>query len=476
MKLNNISIILGVVLLCFPFHISYGQGARYTGSYTKSAVIQHVNKSNFVIEGLEITNGGTNLIILYSCENVIIRNNKFASSPTRLAIYLDNCKNITIVDNTFENVQSGLIAHNSQSIKFEYNDVTNIVGNLKGGGNGNMVLFDKVSGTGNSVSYNVCENFSGQSSTEDIINLYQSHGTSGSPIMVKGNWLRGGGPSSSGGGIILGDVGGSYQIAEDNIVVDPGQYGISIAGGHNNTLRNNKIYGSRKSYNNVGLYAVNWYEEQGQSHSITVANNIINYTNKDGNINNWWYGDNMGTINGKETNKYDASMNASILPNKIIGRAQSSSLPGNNSSGGGSTPLPEEKPTENATPEKKPDPAPENKPDSVPEKEPDPAPENKPDNTTQDKETNNLDNLFPDIKNDPSIKIYQDRFGRVCINIRGRVLTSAKFFVANEKGEVVFQYNLARFHTVIPMKPNPGKYVLVVRNGNKAHKKTITFR
>lgn len=447
MKLNNISIIiiLGVVLLCFPFHISYGQGARYTGSYTKSAAIQHVNKSNFVIEGLEIPNGDRYLIVLYSCENVIIRNNKFGSSPTKLAIYLDDCKNITIIDNTFENVQSGLVAHKSQSIKFEYNDVTNVVGPLKGGGNiGNMAMFDKVSGSGNSISYNVCENLSGESSPEDIINVNQSNGTSASPIMVKGNWLRGGGPSTSGGGIILGDVGGSYQIAEDNIVVNPGQYGISIAGGHNNTLRNNKIYGSRKSYNNVGLYAVNWYTDRGQSHSITVANNIVNYTDKNGNINNWWYGDNMGTISSKETNKYDASLNASILPDKIIGRARSSSPP----STGGSTPLPEEKP----------------------------APEEKPNDPDKDKETENSGNPFPEIKNDPSITIYQDWFGRICINISGRVLPSAKFLAANEKGEIVYQQGLARFHTVLPQKPNPGKYILFVSNGDKAFMKTFIFR
>ena len=188
-----------------------------------------------------------------------------------------------------------------RGLNLNNNDATNIVGPLKGGEKiGNMARFDKVFGTGNSISYNVCENFPGESSPEDIINVNQSIGTSASPIMVKGNWLRGGGPSTSGGGILLGDVGGAYQVAENNIVVDPGQYGIAIAGGNNIALRNNKIFSSKKSYNNVGLYAANWYESLGKSSNITVANNTVNYTNKDGKLNNFWYAGNVEPISGRK--------------------------------------------------------------------------------------------------------------------------------------------------------------------------------
>ncbi|WP_298653408.1 right-handed parallel beta-helix repeat-containing protein [uncultured Proteiniphilum sp.] len=454
MKRNYI-IILGVVLLCFPFHISYGQGARYTGSYTKSAAIQHVGKSNFVIEGLEITNGDQSLIVLYNCENVIIRNNKLSGASIKRAISLDNCKNITIVDNTFENIQSGLVAHKSQSIKFEYNDMTNVVGPEGGGTIGKMAQFDKVSGTGNSISYNVCENFPGKSSPDDIINLYQSHGTAQSPIVVKGNWLRGGGPSPSGGGIILGDFGGSYQIAEDNIVVNAGQYGISIAGGNNMTIRNNKIYGSRQSFTNIGLYAANWSESLGKSSNITVANNTVNYTNKDGVVNNWWFAGNVEPVIGKETNVYDRSLSASILPDKIIGRARSSSTPGNETPGGGSTPLPEEnKPTE-------PEPTPE---------------EQQPGNTDENEESDEPGTSLPEIKNDPSILIYLDKYNRVCVNNWGRLESSATVTAANGAGEVIYSQSLTRFHTVLPTRPVPGNYTILVRNGNKAHLKTLYIR
>ena len=188
-------------------------------------------------------------------------------------------KTLQLIDNTFEDVQSALIASTSQGIKFDYNDVTNVVGGLRGGnGVGVLAQFIQVTGAGNSVSYNVNENFEGQSAPEDLININQSSGTAQSPIVVRGNWIRGGGPSVSGGGINLGDLNGAYQIAEDNILVDPGQYGVAISGGHDMTLRNNTVYSKREPYNNVGLIAVNWYE--GQSYNITVAENKINYTNK----------------------------------------------------------------------------------------------------------------------------------------------------------------------------------------------------
>ncbi|NLD23444.1 MAG: hypothetical protein GX670_04350, partial [Bacteroidales bacterium] len=179
-----------------------------------------------------------------------------------------------------------------------------------------------VTGSDNSVSYNVVENVFGESSPEDIINIYQSHGIKQSPIVIKSNWLRGGGPSLSGGGILLGDLGGSYQIAEDNILVDPGQYGIGIGGGNNMTLRNNKVYAKQQYFTNVAISICNWSEKQsGPSHSITVENNTVNYTNREGiSVKSWWIYENMEPVTGIETNKYDPKLDASILPDIIINR------------------------------------------------------------------------------------------------------------------------------------------------------------
>ncbi len=466
MKRINYTIIIGLVLLCFPFLMSYGQGARYTGSYTKSSRVQHTNKSNFIIEGLEISSDDGDAIALYDCENVIIRNNKLGPSPTRRGVYLYNCKNITIVDNTFENVQSGLVASTSQGVKFEYNDVTNVVGKLKGSKEmGVMAQFIQVTGTGNSVSYNVSENFPGESSPEDLINMFQSHGTAQSPIVIRGNWIRGGGPSLTGGGINLGDMSGSYQIAEDNILVNPGQYGIGISGGQNMTLQNNKVYSTRQSFNNVGIVGANWYENLGQTSNITIANNAINFTHRDGYLNNWWYMGNLGQVIGKETNKYDPNLTASILPNQIIGRARaaSPSNPGDEIPGGGSTPLPgdEGQPGDG-----------DNKP--APGEQPGDG-NNEPAPGEGEKEPEIPGVQLPDINNHPSISIYLDRYNRVCVNIRGR-LSSPNVIAANGKGEIIYRAPLNRFHTVLPRRPEPGNYIIYVKNGNREHLKTLYIR
>lgn len=417
MRQNILTMVLGAVLLCIPSHLSYGQGDRYTGSYTKSAAIVHKGKSNFTIEGFEFSNINGNMIELYECENVIIRNNKFSFSGKN-GIYLYKCKNITVIDNTFENVQSGLRASLSQGIQFEYNDVSNIIGKLKGSNElGVMAQFIQVSGANNSISYNVCENIPNESSTEDIINLYNSSGTQGSPILVKGNWLRGGGPSESGGGINLGDMSGSYQIAEDNILVDPGQYGVAISGGKNMTLRNNKVYARSQYFTNVGIIASNWYEQQyGKSSAITVENNSVNYHHRDGWVNNWWFNQNMNPIIGKETNVYDPNLSASILPERIIGRARSAS-----------TTDPETPPT-------------------------------------------------PDIQNDPSILIYIDSYNRICINCHDRLSTSANVTVSDESGNVLYSSRLTRFHTVLPNRPTPGNYTILAKNGEKVHQKTLNIQ
>lgn len=468
MKRNYFSLILSLVLLCLPLQLAFGQGARYTGSYTKSDAIQHVGKSNFVIEGLDFTDSDKKyLIVLYSCENVIIRNNRF-SNKTKLAIYLDDSKNVTIVDNTFDNVHTALIAHKSQGIKFDYNDIYNVGepwAQSQDKNNGFVALFDKVTGPGNSISYNVAENIFGESSPGDIINVNQSHGTPESPIVVKGNWLRGGGPSPSGGGILIGDLGGSYQIAEDNILVDAGQYGIAIAGGSYMTLRNNKVYGKQQYFTNVGLYATNWYSSyHGQSTNITVENNAVNYTHAEGRQSNFWFSGNVEPIKGKETNYYDRNLNASILPDKIFGRARS-----------GNDQIPNDDEVEpTPTPEPDPDTIPD--PDKDPEPEPEPEPE--PDTEPAPDDTDNpvipgYD--LPEFENHFTISIYVDRNNRVCVNTLGRLDPSAVIIAANSEGKIIYQQGITRFHTVLPYRPSPGTYHVYVKNGSRQSLKSLSL-
>ena len=89
----------------------------------------------------------------------------------------------------------------------------------------------------------------------------------------------------------------------------------------------------------------------GKSHSITVEGNIVNYANRDGVTGeSWWIMGNMQPVKGVETNRYDPSLSASILPKQLIGRARSDAPtnPDEGNPGGGTNPLPEE---ENKEPE-----------------------------------------------------------------------------------------------------------------------------
>ena len=212
-----------------------------------------------------------------------------------------------------DSVSSGVNAGNSTGIKFEHNQVRNVLGPMP---RGQMIQFDAVTGGGNSISYNIGENIAGQSFPEDEISLFKSNGLPNDPILIVGNWIRGGGPSNSGGGIMTGDAGGSYVIVKDNILVNPGQYGIAISSGTNITVQNNKVFSQQLPFSNVGIYAFNQYPSSCSTN--TVTGNSINFTYKTGIINNTYTDGTCGTVTGWTNNTYDKTLNASILPQKII--------------------------------------------------------------------------------------------------------------------------------------------------------------
>ncbi len=219
-----------------------------TGNYTPTSPISLSGVSGQTISGKFIGNISGIGITLNNCHDMIITGMKI-SHTGRNAINLNNCYNITITHCEIDSVQSGLYAVKcTGGIVFNYNDVKNIQGPFP---QAQMAQFDNCSGASNSISYNTCDNQTGKSSTEDLISMWMSTGTAASPIMINGNKLRGGGPSGSGGGIMLGDGGGGYQSASNNILVDPGQYGIAVSGGTNNVLQNNQIYGRSQSFTNV---------------------------------------------------------------------------------------------------------------------------------------------------------------------------------------------------------------------------------
>lgn len=223
-----------------------------------------ITQSGTVIEGRHFTGSSGNCITVMGAANVTIRNSRFTNCVK--AVYALNSANVVVENITCEADMSGR--------------------------GRNCVQFDKV--TGGRIVGNRSIN-TGSTLAEDHISLYQSHGTAADPILVEGNYIEGGGPSRSGSGIMTGDVGGSYQVIRNNVLVNPGQVGIGVSGGTHVTVSGNTVISEALPWSNVGIYV--WrYTGSLPCHSHTVTNNRVSWFNSSGQRNSFWDGGNCGTI------------------------------------------------------------------------------------------------------------------------------------------------------------------------------------
>jgi len=285
-----------------------------TPVYTVSKPINLTGAHDLTISGKSIDGGAVPAITLTNCYNVHITGNMLANS-TDVGIYLYNCYNITIDSNDISNVASGVDVVNTTKggILVIWNEFRNMRGPFP---RGQFIQFNTVSGPNNLIDNNRGENIFGSSYPEDAINIYKSRGTAASPIKVTNNWIRGGGPSASGGGIMLGDNGGSYQVASGNILVDPGQYGMAIAGGSHISITRNSIYARMQSFTNIGIYI--WAQTGSKCTYATISGNKVNFTNAQNEQNDAWIGTGESTPSGWATNTWDANIDASLLPAAVV--------------------------------------------------------------------------------------------------------------------------------------------------------------
>jgi len=206
-------------------------------------------KSGQVIENLEISNpDGPCIVIAANIRNVIVRNNRIgpcgpAKNMTDYGVFiLENASDITVQGNVIHDVGSGVKAYKAANpVVVEKNFFYNIRGPLH---NGQAVQFALLHGDrgASRVSCNVSDaNYgTGNKFYEDHISIYKSDGSPQYPIDVSYNRVRGG-TSKSGGGITVGDKGGSWINVHDNIVVKVANSGIGVAGGHNIDVENNRV-------------------------------------------------------------------------------------------------------------------------------------------------------------------------------------------------------------------------------------------
>ena len=251
-------------------------------------------QSNVIVENLRFeSTTGVPIIRIANSSNIIIRN-CFFNKGTNEAIDIENSANVLVEKNLINGVTTGIYALNSQSIKVINNQCIN-VRQRSGGGRGQLVQFNSVGGTGNEIINNRSEAFPGESNTEDHISLYKS-----SNVTVRDNMFRGGGPSTSGSGVMSGDNGGDNQLIENNLLLNTGNAGIGVAGGNNIRVLNNKIYSVRTPVSNNPLYV--WAQAGAACSNITVALNLVNWTNAAGVINKGWNAGNCGSSYNPDNN------------------------------------------------------------------------------------------------------------------------------------------------------------------------------
>ena len=205
--------------------------------------------------------------------------------------YLEQKGGVKLVDWT------GSVSANPVLVR--YNLAKNIDGRVTDGAGGysgsvitQFLQLDNVQNAGGiDVSWNEIHNTPDASAVEDNINIFESSGSQSSPIDIHDNFIDGAYPYPAlsvpfrGGGILLADSGGNFQVAHDNQVVSTTNYGLANASGTNTRIYQNRAVssglladGTRIPSANVGLYSWNQYAAPYGNNS--VYNNIAGWMQK----------------------------------------------------------------------------------------------------------------------------------------------------------------------------------------------------
>ena len=253
------------------------------------------------------TRPASHAISLTNCHDLVIENKTFKDLGANvIAIRLDTCKNVTIRAVDFINVAEGVYARNSTNITIVDARYSNILGphQRDGHNRGNFAQFDGV--TGGLIDHNKGKG----GDTEDVVSLYRS-----SSVIVEDNQFEGTNwTSPSGSGIAIGDGGGSNNIARRNKLLNIGQVGVHIAGGTNNRIDSNIIYGAPRLNSNVGMYV--WNQSGAACSGATVVNNRVRFWKANGTFSPWWSGGGCGTLT-YSGNNYSTSIDPATLAVKL---------------------------------------------------------------------------------------------------------------------------------------------------------------
>jgi Right handed beta helix region len=315
---------------------------------TNSGPIVLDGKSDVVISGVKISNpSGACITIRGGSRNIRIENseigpcykygvavldasqvtvsNNYIHDVFGNGVHIERAALVQALGNCVQRTVAGVLAQDARVISVERNSIRNVkrlqVGDAPEGTlkelealyRGQAVQFNRVSDGGNRIACNLVQNDPGASNAEDAINVHTSNGTAQAPIDVVGNRVQGGGPSKTGGGVLIGDGGGSYQVSRGNIGSNPGQYGIAIAGGSHMAMYGNTVFGAAQpGFTNVGMYIWKASTITPTCDDLNVAGNRVKYFRGDGVENPFWDGKNCTNVK-LGSNDLHATIGAEVI-------------------------------------------------------------------------------------------------------------------------------------------------------------------
>jgi hypothetical protein len=305
--------------------ITITKGGTYTGNWQSldpdvAAVTINTSEPvtlqncNLRSRGHLITDGQENVkLTVRGCKAVGLNPNVAGKSVGRFVILVK--PNYAIIEHNFFKQTGGIWIIDyggnftlGQTIKVRYNRAVNIDGRHSDGNGGyrkGIKDWDKVSFMafnhqrglpGMEVAWNEVINTPYQSAVEDVISGYMSGGTPASPLRIHDNYLQGAygndplNPAApgedgfySGGAIQMGDNADNkdfgYTWAYRNQIVGVSGGAISISGGHDSRIFNNRVVSSGALPNGKrwawggGINVWDYYKWAGQSNGEYYYNN-----------------------------------------------------------------------------------------------------------------------------------------------------------------------------------------------------------
>lgn len=167
----------------------------------------------------------------------------------------------------------------SSSCVFTNNDFHNI--NVpSGSGYRQMFQIDNTGGSsvsGMEIGWNRVTNDSPSvTEIEDCVSIFNTNGaSSGDPVRVHDNLFDGcwdpRGAGYSGGGVMLGDNGGSHQLSDGNVVLRTANYGIAIAGGDDCKHQNCTVLSATAAIGSGAAQAAYVWGQGGAATNATIT-------------------------------------------------------------------------------------------------------------------------------------------------------------------------------------------------------------